>query len=310
VRVLARERFDVLWLEGYNSISYLLAVAAQTMLGGRVIFREEQTLLHPRSLAVTMTKEIALRALFRGRHALCVSSENRRWFEHYGVPRERLFSAPHTVENEYFQAEAARLQPLLPALRGRFGIAADAGPVIVAVSRLVDKKQPLFLLESYRRLRRERRCALLIAGSGPLESEMRHAVERDGISDVHFAGFLNHTEIAAAYACADVFTLLSREHETFGLVVPEAMNFGLPVVVSDKVGCHADLVSRGLNGYVVSHSDADAAAAALGRLVADDALRRKMGAASRARIDEWTPQHTVDGVLAAVRHAAPAAGPA
>ena len=307
-RVLARERFDALWLEGYNSISYLLAVAAQTMLGGRVIFREEQTLLHPRSLAVTMTKEIALRALFRGRHALYVSSENRRWFEHYGVPPERLFSAPHTVENEYFQAEAARLRPLLPALRGRFGIAADAGPVIVAVSRLVDKKQPLFLLESFRRLRRERRCALLIAGSGPLESEMRHAVERDGISDVHFAGFLNHTEIAAAYACADVFALLSREHETFGLVVPEAMNFGLPVVVSDKVGCHADLVSRGLNGYVVSHSDADAAAAALGRLVADDALRQKMGAASRARIDEWTPQHTVDGVLAAVRHAAPAAG--
>ena len=132
---------------------------------------------------------------------------------------------------------------------------------------------------------------------------MRGAVERDRIPDVHFTGFLNQSEIASAYVCGDVFALLSREHETFGLVVPEAMNFELPIVVSDKVGCHADLVSHGLNGYVVSHRDPDAAAAALGRLVTDIDLRRRMGEQSRARIDEWTPEHTVQGVLAAVGHA-------
>jgi glycosyltransferase involved in cell wall biosynthesis len=308
VRVLAERRFDVLWLEGYNSISYLLAQATQRTLGGRVIFREEQTLLHPRSLAVTVAKEVALRRLLKGQHALYVSSENRRWFEHYGVPAERLFSAPHTVENAYFQSAAERLHPQRAALRERFGIGPDAGPVILTASRLVEKKQPLFLLDAFRRLRREHRCALLVAGSGPLEVEMRRAVERDGIPDVHFAGFLNHTEIASAYACADVFTLLSREHETFGLVVPEAMNFALPIVTSDKVGCHADLVSPGLNGYVVAHTDVDAAAGALERLVGDDDLRRRMGVASRARIDEWTPEQTVQGVLAAVHHATSGAG--
>lgn len=303
VRVLVRARFDVLWLDGYNSISYLLAAVTQRLLGGRVIFREEQTLLHPRPLAVTVTKEIALRRLFRGHHALYVSSENRRWFEHYGVPPGRLFSAPHTVDNDFFQREAERLRPQRAALREQFGIGPEDGPVVVTASRLVEKKQPLFLLEAFRRLRRHHRCALLVAGSGPLEREMREAIQRDGIPDVHFAGFLNQTEIPRAYACGDVFALLSREHETFGLVVPEAMNFGLPIVVSDKVGCHADLVSRGLNGYVVSHTDPDAAAAALARIVADGDLRRRMGEQSRVRLDEWTPQHTVDGVVAAAQHA-------
>jgi glycosyltransferase involved in cell wall biosynthesis len=302
IRVLVRERFDALWLDGYNSVSYLLAVATQRMLGGHVIFREEQTLLHPRSLAVTITKEIALRRLFRGHHALYVSSENRRWFEHYGVPAERLFSAPHTVDNDFFRTAAERLRSARSMLRERFGIGPDDGPVILTASRLVEKKQPLFLLEAFRRVRSERECALLVAGSGPLESHMRGMVERDGIPDVHFAGFLNQTEMPSAYACADVFALLSREHETFGLVVPEAMNFALPLVVSDKVGCHADLVSRGLNGYVVSHVDPDEAAAALRRLVTDEDLRRRMGAASLVRLNEWTPQHTADGVLAAVRH--------
>jgi glycosyltransferase involved in cell wall biosynthesis len=223
-----------------------------------------------------------------------VSSENRRWFEHYRVPPERLFAAPYTVDNVYFQGELERLAPQRDALRGRFGIGAGGGPVIVTASRLVEKKQPLFLLEAFRRLRREQPCALLVTGAGPLEVEKRRVVEHHPIPDVHFTGFLNQSELSSAYACGDIFTLLSREHETFGVVVAEAMNFGLPIVVSDKVGCHADLVSSGLNGY---------AAAALGRLVADGGLRRRMGRQSRVRIDEWSPAHTVAGILAAVRDA-------
>ena len=86
------------------------------------------------------------------------------------------------------------------------------------------------------------------------------------------------------------------------------MNFGLPLVLSDKVGCHPDLVSRDLNGYVVSSTDPDAAAAALGRLVADAGLRHRMGAASRARIEEWYPMRTMEGILAAVRYAASSQG--
>lgn len=303
VRVLVRERFDVLWMEGYNSVSFMLAAATQAMLGGHVVIRDDQTLLHPRSLPVTLVKEVALRCLFRNRHILYASSENRRWFEHYGVPPERLFAAPHTVDNEHLQSEAGRLRPQRAALRQRFGIGADDGPVVLTACRLLEKKQPLFLLEAFRRLRRRQRCALLIAGSGPLEREMRAVVDRDAIEDVHFAGFLNQSEIPQAYACADVFTLLSREHETFGLVVPEAMNFELPIVVSDKVGCHPDLVSRDLNGYVVAAHDPDAAAAALERLVADPALRQRMGMASLDRVRDWTSQRTVQGILAAARDA-------
>jgi glycosyltransferase involved in cell wall biosynthesis len=138
---------------------------------------------------------------------------------------------------------------------------------------------------------------MLIVGSGPLEQELRATVKRERVPDVHFAGFMNQSEVSEAYACADVFTLLSREHETFGLVVAEAMNFGLPLVVTEKVGCNTDLVMRGHNGYVVSVDDPDSAVVALSRIVGDRELREKMGQASRTRIDEWSPQRTVAGIL-------------
>ena len=301
VGLLARSRFDVLWLDGYNSATYALAVATQTLAGRELLFREEQTMLHPRSLPVTLAKEVALRALLRGRHAMYISSENKRWFEHYGVPSHRLWPAPYTVDNEYFRGQAQLLRPQRQELRARFGIAADAGPVVLSVSRLVEKKQPLHTLEVFRRLRSKQRCAMLFVGSGPLERELRETVTRHGVPDVHFAGFLNQTEVSAAYACADVFALLSREHETFGVVVAEAMNFGLPVVVTEKVGCHADLVTQGVNGYVVSVNDADAAEAALRRIISDDGRSDRMGQASLRRVDEWSPQATISGILDACR---------
>jgi len=129
-----------------------------------------------------------------------------------------------------------------------------------------------------------------------LEAQVRDA----HMMDVHFAGFLNQTEIGAAYACADIFVLPSLYDETWGLVVNEAMNFGLPVVLSDAVGCADDLLRQRENGFVVSASrfgieGADAIAA----LVVDAELRRAYGARSREIIAQWDVPHTADGIVAA-----------
>ncbi len=143
-------------------------------------------------------------------------------------------------------------------------------------------------------------CTLLVVGSGECEAEMRAQIERMQIPDVFLAGFLNQSQVAKAYACADAFTLLSKEHETFGLVVNEAMNFGLPLVLSDKVGSGADLLSDGLNGYRVLSTDVDPAAARLEALAADPELRTQMGAQSFKRIQDWTGERGAQGVVAAV----------
>ena len=299
VQALLGRRPDVLWLDGYNSATYLMGIVTQRILGGRVVFREEQTMLHPRSFAKTIAKEAMLRALFRGHHAMYIGTENRRWFEHYGVPRDRLFSAPYSVDNDFFRREAERLLPHKQELRREFGVSDDEGPIVLTVCRLVPKKQPLFTLEVFRRVRAERRCSLIIAGSGPLEAQMRHEVEARRIPNVHFAGFMNQTEVSRAYASADIFTLLSREHETFGVVVAEAMNFGLPVVVSDRVGCAADLVSRDFNGHITPFDDVQAAAESLAHLVDHPARRQSMGLGSAQRIKQWGVERTAAGVLAA-----------
>jgi glycosyltransferase involved in cell wall biosynthesis len=74
---------------------------------------------------------------------------------------------------------------------------------------------------------------------------------------VQFTGFLNQAEIVAAYVAADCLVLPSDAGETWGLVVNEAMACGLTAIVSDQVGCHADLIVPGQTGWTYSLGNID-----------------------------------------------------
>ena len=240
------ERFDAVWIHGYAHLNAWLAAPAQALRGSRILLREEQTLLHDRPAHTALLKQVALRALFSQVYGLYIGEENRRYFLRYGMDEGRLFPARYCVDNQYFRRRADELAPRRDELRARFGIHDDV-PVILFAAKLIPKKAPLVLLDAFRRVRERVPCALLFVGEGELRPELEEAAG----PDVHFAGFLNQGDLPEAYVASDVFCLPSVEHETWGLVVNEALNFGLPVVVTDKVGCAADLVRPGWNGFVV-----------------------------------------------------------
>jgi glycosyltransferase involved in cell wall biosynthesis len=127
---------------------------------------------------------------------------------------------------------------------------------------------------------------------------MEQMVIGDNIPDVVFAGFLDQSQLPRAYVASDIFVLPSLR-ETWGIVVNEAMNFSLPIVVTDKVGSALDLVVNGNNGFVVPHQDHSALERALERLIASAELRLHMGERSLRRISEWHFGTTAEGVVQA-----------
>jgi glycosyltransferase involved in cell wall biosynthesis len=137
----------------------------------------------------------------------------------------------------------------------------------------------------------------MIVGSGELELSLRAKVAEEEIPDVHFTGFLNRAQISQAYVAADVFALPSQQHETWGMVVNEAMNFSLPIVVTNKVGCADDLVVDGENGFVISSEDSSDLVDRLRQLVRSEDLRHRFGSMSRQIVSRWTHELAVSGVL-------------
>jgi glycosyltransferase involved in cell wall biosynthesis/GT2 family glycosyltransferase len=113
--------------------------------------------------------------------------------------------------------------------------------------------------------------------------EERHAgaAWRD---QVEFRGEVDDEALRLAYRSCDVFVAPSR-FESFGLIYVEAMEAGAPVVAL-AAGAAPEVVGDGEVGLLVEPDDAPALAAAIGRLVADPAASRELGAAARRRFEQ------------------------
>jgi glycosyltransferase involved in cell wall biosynthesis len=299
VRELQRERYDALWVHGYMHATNWFASITVRLIGTPILLRGESHLLEPRPFHIRLAKEVVLRPLLRMTSAcLYIGTNNKAFYRYFGVPDDRLFFTPYTVDNAFFRQWAEKLAPQRQAIRARWGIS-DGRPVILYVGKLVPWKQPLSLLEAYYRVRQRHLCALLYVGDGPMRGRIEEVVKEKNIPDVYITGFLNQTEIPQAYVAGDILVLPSA-HEPWGLVVNEGMNFGLPVVVTDRVGCAPDLVQKGKNGYVVPYHSVEALEGALERLVAEPEQRRLFGQRSLEIIQGWGIEQTVEGILQAI----------
>ena len=97
-----------------------------------------------------------------------------------------------------------------------------------------------------------------------------------GVQDrVTFTGILPRAAVLHEFQSADIFVLPSR-FDSFPVVLLEAMASGLPVVATD-VGAIPEIVAHGKSGLVVPPGDVDRLAESLGRLMADPALRHRLG---------------------------------
>ena len=121
--------------------------------------------------------------------------------------------------------------------------------VFLFVGRLESHKGVDCLIEAFRKLNVERsRARLVLVGDGALREMVLTIAEAN--SSISYLGRLSGDDLWATYVSCDVLVLPSS-FEPWGLVVNEAMAFGLPVIVTEEVGCVDDLVMDGHEGLVI-----------------------------------------------------------
>ncbi len=193
------------------------------------------------------------------------------------------------------------------ALAASFGLD-PARPVIAAVAMM----RPGDKLDSYRLLAaaldglEDRAWQLLIVGDGPARTEVEAAFAplggqvKDG--QIHFAGAVEEGELPGLLAGADLFAW-PAVREAYGMALLEAQAAGLPVVASREGGVPA-IVADGETGLLAEPRDPAAFRGALERLLADPALRQRMGAAALAKVAHAhsleRASAQLDGILASL----------
>lgn len=179
------------------------------------------------------------------------------------------------------------------ALRRQWGIA-DHEVLVGAVGRLVAEKGYPELFDAMRSIPGAR--LVVVGGEDPekrdaLTPAMINQARADGVV---FAGF--RSDLPTVYGALDVFVLASHR-EGFPRVGMEAAASGLPIVTTDVRGCR-QIVTDGLNGFLVPLRSASALQSAISRLVGDAALRARMGVASAERArDEFDERAVIERVL-------------
>lgn len=299
LRLLRELHPDVLLLTGWHVWPLVQMLIAARWVGIPVIMRGESNALRKRRWITRVLHVALLRSCAA---FLPIGRASRDFYRGYGFADEKLFDTPYFVDNARFAHSAAEALPQREQLRARWSIPANAVCYLYA-GKLEPKKRILDLLEALRTAALgPARVHLLIVGSGELMGQARAAVAAHELP-VTFAGFLNQSEIPAAYVAADCLVLPSDYGETWGLVVNEAMACGRPAIVSDRVGCAADLVIPGETGEIFPFGDVAALAQRLVALAANPQRPGEMGALARARVTQhYGVQNSVDGTLAAVRY--------
>lgn len=301
VTELIRGRYDAVMIHGYTYCTNWLAVFAAKLVGTAVLLRGESNLLANRSYAVRAMKKLVLSLLFRNVDAfLPIGTLNTRFYEHYGIRPERLFRTPYTVDNTLLQNEHRRLLPDRGTVRRTLGVNDDS-PIILFVSKLIDRKRPMDLLIAYGMLaKNSAEPYLVFVGDGPERAALEQYVKEHGLTNVRFLGFTRPSDTAPYFVAADIFAFPSG-FETWGLVVNEAMNFGLPIVTTNMVGASYDIVKDGETGFVCRVGDTATFAKRLGTLVHDTKLRQRQGQNALERIATWSNKEAADGILQALR---------
>jgi len=215
----------------------------------------------------------AQRSVFFG----TISEFNRQYLEQKGVDVNNVEILRCGVDTTQFHTRVSK--PL-------------SRPVKVGVvGRLVEKKGIDTLIDSIAVLKQQGvDITLVIAGSGPLECELKVLVDELGLADdcVVFLGPLAHADVLDFITQLDIFVLPCKQDSNgdmdgIPVVLMEAMLAGVPVI-STKVSGIPELVVDNESGLIVNSNDKDALANAVEILIDDDKLRDRLAAGAVLKV--------------------------
>ncbi|RLD59736.1 MAG: hypothetical protein DRJ01_10925 [Bacteroidetes bacterium] len=259
VQKIRKEKPEIVIVHGWTYFTNWLIYFFSFLFKAKIWMRAESPLnqeLKKRKI-VLLIKKIALKFfLFKIIDKfLYIGTQNKNFYKYYGVNDEKLIFAPYAVDNNMFFSEYEKYKDKKNQLKAELGIPTN-NKILLSVGKYMKKKNPLDIIEAFS-LVKNSKLTLIMLGEGELRQKMEDKIKKDNIKNVILTGFINQSEISKYYAVADVLILASTIGETWGLVVNEAMNFGLPVVCSDMPGSAYDLIEHGKNGFIFKTGNID-----------------------------------------------------
>lgn len=257
-----------------------------------ILFRGDSTLLNRKSWFAKGLRQYFLRWVYRHVDlALYVGTNNKKYYQKFGLKHRQLIFVPHAVDNKRFATITDH-----QAIRKELGIN-DTDLVILYAGKLIPKKGIELLTEGFL-LAGIPNSHLLIVGSGPLEKVLKtaHLYHKN----IHFLSFQNQQKMPQVYQSCNLFCMPST-NDTWGLAVNEAMAAGKAILISDQAGAAVDLVTP-FNGLIFKSGNLADFSQKLLKLCRHPTELKLLGYFSKKQIIHWSFTTQVKNILKAIDH--------
>lgn len=252
-----------------------------------IYFRGDSNLLTQQSLPKRILRKIYLKWVYKHiDFAISVGKNNKDYYKWVGLNDSQILFAPHAVDDKRFIDEAGLFKQAAIDINTKLGV--PSNHTVFLYTGKFEYRKDLETLIKAKLILKNKHCTLILVGNGPDEEKLKLLSKDD--SNIHFLDFMNQSKMPIVYRCGDVFVLPSIS-ETWGLGINEAMNCGLAIIASDKVGAAADLIDG--NGFIFQSSNEIDLSIKMESLLNNPVMLAKFKQKSMEHIKNWTIERLV-----------------
>jgi glycosyltransferase involved in cell wall biosynthesis len=283
IRTLKKFGPDVIFTSGFNLWS-IISIFCKIFRTWKVVIVYDGS-----SPSVDMKDSsfrlILRKLIVRFSNALITNTfEGRKYLLQYLQAKDwKVFVKPYEVpESKFLDIENP---PFL------FSLSNLKHPIFLYVGRVRKRKGIFLLFEACINLKKKgyEEYSLIVVGDGPERRELEYVAKKKCIDkNINFTGWVNYTQLGYYYKNSDVFVIPSFE-DVWGMVVLEAMDFGLPVLCSKGVGAK-EMIINGSNGYIFDPLNPKELTNLMIQFIVNPLDIKKMGKKSKKIISLYTPK--------------------
>ncbi len=293
---------DVVLIHGYAHVTLMRTMLWCRLNGVPLMNISDRSLLGLTTPLRKQLRKVVLPWILKQYTAfLVISDAVHEFYASFGARKEQIFRVPNMLDAGFWSCRD-RQDVERQRVRTELGLSDEF--VVLYVGKFIPLKRVHDLVAAAERLSKrsstQRSIRFVFAGDGPQRKEIEREAKAKKLP-IEFLGFVNIDKLPAYYCAADALAHPS-ENECFGIIALEAAVFGLPLVLSDRVGAigPTSIARRDENTLVYPCADIDALAACLSKLADEPETCARMSEASLRFAQDHDGRMSVRNTLAAI----------
>lgn len=279
LKYLKDKTFDIILISGYSSITDMIAIKYLSRKKREFIFNCDGGLIKDDKKFLKKIKEYFIS---KPTYWLSTGKITDEYLKHYGADSKRILKYPFTSikQNEIVKSKLTVEE--VNNIKEELGIKEKI--ISLSVGQFIYRKGYDILINAAKFV--DKNIGIYIIGGEPTNEYVK-LKEKLNLDNIHFVNFKSKEELGKYYKIADLFVHPTRE-DIWGLVVNEAMAFGLPIITTNQCVAGLELIENEKNGYIVPVEDCQALSDKINLICNNETLRENMSRNNIEKIKKYT----------------------